>query len=75
MAKTLINIYPGLRAKMSYNAESAAELSKILKISVDSTRRRLRGENFFDLNQIKTLTRHYNCTFDELFAVEESTVK
>lgn len=72
MAKTLINIYPGLRAKMSYNAETAAELSQILNISVDSTRRRLRGENYFDLKQIKILTKHYECTFDELFAIEES---
>lgn len=75
MAKALINIYPGLRAKMSYNAESAAELSKILNISVDSTRRRLRGENFFDLNQIKILTKHYQCSFNDLFEVEESAAK
>lgn len=75
MAKALINIYPGLRAKMSYNAESATEISKILNISVDSTRRRLRGENYFDLKQIKILTKHYGCTFDELFAVEESAAK
>ena len=75
MAKALINIYPGLRAKMSYNAESTAELSKILNISVDSTRRRLRGENPFDLVQIKKLTDHYNCTFDELFGIEEQATK
>ena len=74
MAKALVNIYPGLRAKMSYNAEGTEELSKILNISVDSTRRRLRGQNYFDLNQIKKLTEHYHCTYEDLFKIEEQAV-
>ena len=73
MAKALLNIYPGLRAKMSYNGENAEEVAKVLNISADSTRRRLRGQNYFDLQQIKALTEHYNCTFDELFGVVEKT--
>lgn len=69
MAKILRNIYPGLRAKMSYAGESTEELAKILNTSSDSVRKRLRGQYFFDLDQIKKLTDHYNCSFDDLFAV------
>ena len=42
MAKTLVNIYPGLRASMSYNGDDTETLSKILNISNDTARRRLR---------------------------------
>ena len=40
MAKALINIYPGLRASMSFNGDDTETLSKILNISNDTTRRR-----------------------------------
>lgn len=72
MAKALKNIYPGLRSKMSYLNEDATAISKLLKLSPDSTRRRLTGRGDFELNEIKTLMNHYDCTFDELFKVVES---
>ena len=52
MAKTLVNIYPGLRASMSYNGDDTETLSKILNISGDTARRRLRGEREFDIGEI-----------------------
>lgn len=75
MAKILRNIYPGLRAKMSYAGESTEELAAILETSSDSIRKRLRGQYFFDLEQIKKLTEHYNCSFDDLFAVVDEKTK
>jgi hypothetical protein len=73
MAKVLRNIYPGLRAKMSYNDENAETVAKLLNISVDSARRRLRGQNYFDIPQIRTLIAHYGSTFDELFGKQDET--
>lgn len=72
MAKVLRNIYPGLRAKMSFAGESTEDISKIMGISNDSTRRKLRGQTYFDLEQIKKLTDHYGCTFDELFGIVDN---
>ena len=71
MAKALINIYPGLRASMSFNGDGTETLSKILNISTDTTRRRLRGEREFDVGEIQILTRRYGKTFEELFGNSE----
>ena len=71
MAKPLRNIYPGLRAKMSYAGESTEELAVILNLSCDTLRRSLKGARSFDLDEIKKLTQHYDCSFDELFAVTD----
>lgn len=71
MAKTLVNIYPGLRASMSYNGDDTETLSKILNISGDTARRRLRGEREFDIGEILILTHRYGKTFEELFGRQE----
>lgn len=71
MAKTLVNIYPGLRASMSYNGDDTETLSKLLNISGDTTRRRLRGEREFDIGEILILMRRYGKTFEELFGRQE----
>lgn len=71
MAKALVNIYPGLRASMSFNGDDTEVLSKILNISKDTTRRRLRGEREFEVGEIQILTRRYGKTFEELFGNEE----
>lgn len=71
MAKTLVNIYPGLRASMSYNGDDTETLSKLLNISGDTTRRRLRGECEFNIGEILILTRRYGKTFEELFGRQE----
>lgn len=75
MAKALINIYPGLRASMSYNGDDTETLSKILNISNDTTRRRLRGEREFDIGEIMILTSRYGKTFEELFGKQEAQGK
>lgn len=67
MKKSTINIYPGLRAKMSFYGHDISKLAEILKISNDSVRRRLKGNVEFELTEIKELMKMYNCTFDELF--------
>ena len=54
---------------MAFAGESTEEISKIIGISDDTTRRRLRGQGYFDLEQIKKLTDHYECTFDDLFGL------
>ena len=66
MAKALVNIYPGLRASMSFNGDDTETLSRILNISNDTTRRRLRGEREFDVGEIQILTNRYGKTFEEL---------
>lgn len=71
MAKALVNIYPGLRASMSYNGDDTETLSKVLNISGDTTRRRLRGEREFSVGEILILTRRYGKTFEELFGRQE----
>lgn len=71
MAKTLVNIYPGLRASMSFRGDDTETLSAILNISNDTTRRRLRGEREFDVGEIRILTNRYQKTFEELFGTTE----
>lgn len=71
MAKTLVNIYPGLRASMSYNGDDTETLSKLLNISNDTVRRRLRGEREFNIGEILILTHRYGKTFEELFGSQE----
>lgn len=65
--KKLVVIYPGLEAKRAYNGETTHDIAQILGMSVDSARRRLRGETEFDLGDIKKLMKHYKSTFEELF--------
>lgn len=67
MAKALKNIYPGLRAKMSYANEDARDIAGILNMSDDSVRRRISGRAEFGLTEIKTLIEHYDSSFEELF--------
>ncbi len=75
MAKTLTIIYPGLRAEMSYHNEDTEDLSKLLNISADTTRRRLRGKKEFDLSECQTLMDHYDRTFEELFGKAEKVAQ
>ncbi len=70
LKKSTINIYPGLRAKMSFYGHDIQKLAETLKISNDSVRRRLKGNVEFELTEIKKLMKEYNCTFDELFNSE-----
>lgn len=67
MAKALKNIYPGLRAKMSYANEDVKVLADLLDKSDDSVRRRLSGRAEFELVEIKRLIEHYDSSFEELF--------
>lgn len=62
---------PGLRAEMARFGDNAETLSKVLNISVDSVRRRLRGEYEFDINEIRILMNRYGKTFEELFSTAE----
>ena len=72
MAKPLINKYPKLKAKMAYNGNNVADLSMVLEISEDSTRRRLRGEVEFELSEIVKLMKFYACKFEDLFGEAEA---
>lgn len=72
MAKPLINKYPKLKAKMAYNGNNVADLSKVLEISEDSTRRRLRGEVEFELSEIVKLMKFYTCKFEDIFGETEA---
>ena len=72
MAMKLIIIYPGLRYKMAYNGEDAESIADILDISASSARRRLNGSVDFELPEIKKLTDHYKCSFDDLFEVVDA---
>ena len=67
MAKALKNIFPGLRAKMSYANEDARDLADLLDMSDDSVRRRLSGRADFELTELKKLIEHYSSSFEELF--------
>lgn len=67
MAKALRNIFPGLRAKMSYANEDVNDLANLLDKSDDSVRRRLSGRAEFELTEIKRLIEHYDSSFEELF--------
>lgn len=67
MAKALKNIYPGLRAKMSYANEDVRDLANLLEKSDDSVRRRISGRADFELTEIKRLIEHYDSSFEELF--------
>lgn len=69
MPKPLINIYPGLRASMSFFGDDTETLSKLLSLSNDTVRRRLRGEREFEVGEIKVLSQRYTKTFEELFGL------
>lgn len=71
MAKALKYIYPGLRSRMAFKNEGAEELSKVLGLSPDSIRRRLSGRADFELTEIKVLMKHYECSFSDLFELQD----
>jgi DNA-binding XRE family transcriptional regulator len=74
MAKPLTVIYPKLKAKMAYNGHSTETLAKVLEISEDSMRRRLRGEVDFGLAEIIELMKYYHCEFEDLFGKENEQI-
>ena len=69
MRKTITNIYPGLRAKMSFYNHDIEAMAEILGMSNDSVRRRLKGNVEFELTEIKKLMKIYNCKFEDLFSL------
>ena len=70
MAKPLVIILPKIRAKMAYNGTTTADIARVLEISEDSVRRRLRGEVEFELPEIVKLMKFYKCSFEDLFGNE-----
>ncbi len=71
MAKALKYIYPGLRSRMAYKGEGVEELAAVLGLSNDSIRRRLSGRSDFELTEIKKLIVHYECSFNDLFELQD----
>lgn len=71
MAKALKYIYPGLRSRMAFKGEGVEELAMVLGLSNDSVRRRLSGRSDFELSEIKKLIVHYECSFNDLFELQD----
>jgi len=71
MAKALKYIYPGLRSRMAFKGEGVEELATVLGLSNDSVRRRLSGRSDFELSEIKKLIVHYECSFNDLFELQD----
>ena len=66
------NIFPILRAKMAEKNDDVIDLSIALKVSSDSVRRLLSGDNEFELAELKILSIRYNTGIDNLF-IEKPT--
>lgn len=71
MAKQLQNVYPKLRAKMAEKNDDVYKISKALKLSDDSIRRRLSGKKEFELTELKALSARYSMTIEDLFITDD----
>lgn len=67
MAKPLAVVYPKLRSVMALNGHATEDIAKVLNMSHDSARRRLRGSVEFELSEIIMLLDFYKCSFEDLF--------
>lgn len=50
------------------------EVADLLEISVDSAYRRIRGEKFIDLEEIKKISQHFKISLDQVFNLESSAI-
>lgn len=50
------------------------EISDLLKISNDSSYRRIRGEKFIDLEEIKKISQHFNISLDQVFNLQTNAI-
>lgn len=50
------------------------EVADLLEISVDSAYRRIRGEKYIDLEEIKKISQHFKISLDQVFNLESSAI-
>ena len=50
------------------------EVSDLLEISNDSAYRRIRGEKFIDLEEIKKISQHFNISLDQVFNLQTNAI-
>lgn len=50
------------------------EISDLLEISNDSAYRRIRGEKFIDLEEIKKISQHFSISLDQVFNLETNAI-
>lgn len=50
------------------------EVSDLLEISNDSAYRRIRGEKFIDLEEIKKIGQHFNVSLDQIFNLQTNAI-
>lgn len=50
------------------------EISDLLEISNDSAYRRIRGEKFIDLEEIKIISQHFHISLDQVFNLDSNAI-
>ncbi len=67
MYKRLKIIYPNLKLKMAERDNNPDDLAKITNTTVQTVRRKLKGDCDFKLNEVKTLADYYKSPIEHLF--------
>jgi len=69
-----VQFFQHLRSLLPAYKSLVDEVSDILDISNDSAYRRIRGEKFIDLDEIKKLSHHFNISLDQIFKLQSNTI-
>lgn len=60
-------IYPNLEFEKMKNGDTIEKLSKVVKCSIPTTYRRLKGQSDWTISDIEALCEYYKKTYDYLF--------
>lgn len=69
-----VQFFQHLRTLLPPYKSLVDEVSDILDISNDSAYRRIRGEKYIDLDEIKKLSHHFNVSLDQIFNLQSNTI-
>ncbi|HSJ68961.1 MAG TPA: helix-turn-helix domain-containing protein [Anditalea sp.] len=69
-----VQFFQHLRSLLPPYKSLVDEVSDILDISNDSAYRRIRGEKFIDLDEIKKISQHFNISLDQIFNLQSNTI-
>lgn len=69
-----VQFFQHLRTLLPPYKSLVDEVSDILDISNDSAYRRIRGEKYIDLDEIKKISHHFNISLDQIFNLQSNTI-
>jgi len=69
-----IQFFQHLRTLLPPYKSLVDEVSDILDISNDSAYRRIRGEKYIDLDEIRKISQHFNVSLDQIFNLQSNAI-